>query len=217
MRFQGKLTNWDDEKGFGFVEPNGGGTRSFVHIKSFQRRSRRPAEGDLIIYEQIEESRGKFKAVNISLVSDNKRRRVIPKKSGKAGGVITVVFCVVLIAMTLLDRLPTEILYLYVGASVLSYFAYAHDKSSAQQGRWRTPESHLHLLGLIGGWPGAFYAQNKLRHKSSKKAFRQTFWVTVVINIAMFVWLSGDQGQQFLATFPGLNIPVRVLSGFQLP
>lgn len=34
MKLQGQVVNWNDDKGFGFVEPNGGGDRAFVH-KSF--------------------------------------------------------------------------------------------------------------------------------------------------------------------------------------
>jgi uncharacterized membrane protein YsdA (DUF1294 family)/cold shock CspA family protein len=198
LKFQGKLTHWNDEKGYGFVEPNGGGDRSFVHIKSFQKRSRRPVEGDLITYEQVKESKGKFKAENVSLVSDRKFKTATPQNSRKLGSIVSITFCVALIAVTLLKLIPIEVLYLYVGASVLAFMTYAYDKSSARNGRWRTPENHLHLLSLIGGWPGAFYAQNKLKHKSSKKAFKQIYWLTVVINICAFVWLLSEQGQQFL-------------------
>jgi uncharacterized membrane protein YsdA (DUF1294 family)/cold shock CspA family protein len=198
LKFQGKLTHWNDEKGFGFVEPNGGGDRSFVHIKSFQKRSRRPVEGDLITYEQVKESTGKFKAVNVSLVSDGKFKTATPHKSRKLGSIVSLTFCVALIAVTLLKLIPIEVLYLYLGASILAFLTYAYDKSSARNGRWRTPESHLHLLSLLGGWPGAFYAQNKLRHKSSKKAFKRIYWLTVVINICAFLWLLSEQGQLFL-------------------
>jgi hypothetical protein len=31
MRYQGKITNWKDEQGFGFITPNGTGTQIFVH------------------------------------------------------------------------------------------------------------------------------------------------------------------------------------------
>jgi uncharacterized membrane protein YsdA (DUF1294 family)/cold shock CspA family protein len=198
LRFQGKLINWNDDKGFGFVEPNGGGARSFVHIKSFQTRSKRPVEGDLIVYEQVNEARGKCKAVNVSLVRDRKSRAAKPKRSNKLGSLILGIFCLVLISLTLLKLLPIEVLYFYAGASTLTFIVYAYDKSSAKNRRWRTPEGHLHLLALLGGWPGAFYAQNKLRHKSSKKEFKKVYWLTVVINICAFVWLIGEQGQQFL-------------------
>jgi cold shock CspA family protein len=41
MRQQGRLSEWNDARGFGFVQPNGGGDRCFVHIRAFAARDRR--------------------------------------------------------------------------------------------------------------------------------------------------------------------------------
>jgi cold shock CspA family protein len=57
MRYQGKITSWKDDQGFGFVIPNGGGEKAFIHIKAFTGRSRRPLEGDFITYEQRQSTR----------------------------------------------------------------------------------------------------------------------------------------------------------------
>ena len=63
--------------------------------------------------------------------------------------------------------------------------------SRAQTGRWRTRESRLHLLSLAGGWPGAWYAQQWLRHKSSKRAFRRVYGATVVLHCAaLATWVA---------------------------
>ncbi len=51
MRYQGRITNWNDDKGYGFVTPNGGGEKAFVHITAFSNSHRRPTESDLITYE----------------------------------------------------------------------------------------------------------------------------------------------------------------------
>jgi len=48
-----------------------------------------------------------------------------------------------------------------VGLSLLSYLMYWLDKEAAQSGAQRTPESTLHLVDLLGGWPGALVAQQQ--------------------------------------------------------
>lgn len=63
--------------------------------------------------------------------------------------------------------------------SLLTFWMYWVDKRAAQTGQWRTPESTLQLLALAGGWPGAWLAQQVLRHKSSKLSFRLVYWLMV--------------------------------------
>jgi uncharacterized membrane protein YsdA (DUF1294 family) len=75
----------------------------------------------------------------------------------------------------------------YLILSLFSVLIYAIDKSAARAGRQRIPENTLHVLALLGGWPGALLAQQWLRHKSSKLSFRIVCWFTVVLNIAAFL------------------------------
>jgi uncharacterized membrane protein YsdA (DUF1294 family) len=86
--------------------------------------------------------------------------------------------------------LPWLVAGAYLVTSLSCFVAYAIDKSAARNGGWRTPERTLLLLGLVGGWPGAVLAQQWLRHKTSKRSFQQMFRVTVVANVAGFLWLS---------------------------
>lgn len=78
---------------------------------------------------------------------------------------------------------------LYAFASAVCFIAYALDKSAARQGRRRTPERTLLLLGLAGGWPGGLAAQQLLRHKSSKTSFLAKFWLTVIVNLSVLLAL----------------------------
>src|SRR5712671_1708900 len=67
MRLQGKVKTWNDEKGYGFVEQNGGGERVFLHISAFSIRGRRPGEGDVVTYEIEGSSKGP-RAVKVARV-----------------------------------------------------------------------------------------------------------------------------------------------------
>lgn len=80
------------------------------------------------------------------------------------------------------------LLLVYTAMSAIAYAAYARDKSAARRSRRRTPERTLHLMALLGGWPGALLAQRRLRHKSSKTSFLVSFWLTVVLNLALLAW-----------------------------
>lgn len=94
--------------------------------------------------------------------------------------------------------LPLVILYIYAALSIVTFIVYAYDKSAAKAGRWRVSESNLHLLALAGGWPGAMLAQQLLRHKTIKRPFRVTFWVTVFLNCVALAWLFTDAGRVYV-------------------
>lgn len=68
--------------------------------------------------------------------------------------------------------------------NLAAFFAYWQDKYAAQQRRWRIKEETLHLWSLAGGWGGAWFAQQILRHKSVKASFRVSYWATVAIHCA---------------------------------
>ncbi len=77
----------------------------------------------------------------------------------------------------------------YFIISVMTFIVYLVDKTAAQQNRWRIPEKTLHLLSLVGGWPGALLAQRLLRHKTQKISFQLVYWATVGFNLAGLFFL----------------------------
>lgn len=208
MKFQGKIVKWNDDKGFGFVEPNGGGERAFVHIKAFMPRSRRPIDGEVIVYELAMDDNKRYKAEKIKFAQDDKKNHSVHKSKNSASSssnsrsnirsTFTFIFFAGLITCILTGRLPPITIGVYLTMSCVAFIAYAIDKSAAQNGRWRTQESTLHLFSLTCGWPGALFAQRRLRHKSKKKEFQRVFWVTVILNIAGLFWLLTDNGSQFI-------------------
>lgn len=64
-------------------------------------------------------------------------------------------------------------------ASLFAFLACRRDKRSARAETWRTPEGTLHLLELLGGWPGSFLAQRRFRHKTVKASYQAAFWLIV--------------------------------------
>ncbi len=72
---------------------------------------------------------------------------------------------------------------LWVVLSVTTYGLYAMDKQRAREREWRVPEVMLHFAELLGGWPGAFLAQRRLRHKSSKMSSQFVFWLIVATHL----------------------------------
>ena len=188
MRTKGKITTWNDEKGFGFITPSTGGKQVFVHIKAFGNRNRRPEIKQLVTYELSSDGKGRPCAIKATLAGDRLPERV--KSSNDSLLVIVATFFLVIVGVSVLTaKMPPLILALYMVVSLLTFIMYAVDKSAAKKGAWRTQESTLHLLSLAGGWPGALVAQQKLRHKSKKQSFRSVFWLTVLLNCAVFVWL----------------------------
>ena len=65
--------------------------------------------------------------------------------------------------------------------SVFAVIAFAIDKNSAIHHRRRIPEKRLHLLELLGGWPGAIIAACMFRHKIRKASYVMTMCVVVAV------------------------------------
>lgn len=63
--------------------------------------------------------------------------------------------------------------------SMLTFGCFVADKRAARLGAPRVPESALHLLELLGGWPGAVLAQDVVRHKSAKLSHRIVLWLII--------------------------------------
>ncbi|MCU0809457.1 MAG: cold shock and DUF1294 domain-containing protein [Thiobacillaceae bacterium] len=202
MRHQGRITHWKNDKGFGFITPKGGGEPVFAHLRSFSNRKKRPAGNELVTYELKTDAEGRAQAHSVAFVGERTTVSSPPRRSNILL-LFALLFIVFVATMVFSGRLPYAMLWLYLGASMLAFIAYAFDKSAAIKARRRTGESSLHLLGLIGGWPGALAAQQLLRHKSSKASFQGMFLVTVAVNCCGLGWLLTTAGRDALRAFIG--------------
>jgi cold shock CspA family protein len=68
MRIDGTLKSWNDDRGFGFIEPSLGGQEIFVHIKAFETRFGRPQIGQRLTFEIEMSAEGKKRAKRVQPV-----------------------------------------------------------------------------------------------------------------------------------------------------
>lgn len=202
-RHQGRITTWKEDKGFGFITPSSGGEPVFAHVKSFSNRNRRPVGGEIVTYVLATDARGRARAEGVAYSGD--RSPLAVWIGGAAFSLVLAGLFFGFVALSVFaGELPSWVLKAYQGASVLAFLAYAFDKSAARSGRWRTPESTLHLFGLLGGWPGALLAQRVFRHKSRKLSFQIGFWITVVLNCGALWWFFKPSGYAVLRSVLGM-------------
>jgi len=185
MRQQGQIEVWHADKGYGFLRAASGGQRMFAHITAFSQRVPAPQVGDMVSYVAQKQDDGKLRAVEVRYVN-----HLDPPKSGS--GLFAWLLALLGLGgagwMHTTYRLPMEYIWWVPAASLVTLLLYGIDKFAAGRGWRRTPEAHLHLAALVGGWPGALIAQQLFRHKTRKQSFRDVFFLTVLANIAAVVW-----------------------------
>ncbi|MDO9108004.1 MAG: DUF1294 domain-containing protein [Coriobacteriia bacterium] len=203
MRHQGRIAEWHDERGFGFIDQLNDGPRVFAHVSEFPRELRRPEALDLVSFESGKDERGRPRASKILFLAPTASRS--PGRKIGVGSVSPSVnlvmagpLAVLLVSAFVIGLYAVALLAAYLVVSAITYAVYGMDKSAAQRGEYRTEESALHLHALAGGWPGALFAQQRFRHKNRKRSFQTLFWATVCLNCAMLILLIG-----LIASSPG--------------
>jgi uncharacterized membrane protein YsdA (DUF1294 family) len=118
-----------------------------------------------------------------------------PRSSFSAATVLVLIVLLLFPALTslrLAQSFDPRVVFGYlIAISAITFWLYWHDKRRAEAGGWRTPESTLHLVEFLGGWPVAFLAQRAFRHKISKIRYQVVFWAIVAFQeAASFDFLS---------------------------
>ena len=213
---QGVVKKWQDDKGFGFIETETGAA-VFFHVSEFKAQ-RRPIIGEQVVFTVGQDSQGRLQAKQVQELGfvqqkmaqkNSQIRQRNQKRSHQADFeagqkkrlILGLGFYAILALLAIMQKISWLVVGWYFVLGLITYGMYAKDKAAAQSGEWRTPESTLHLLSILGGWVGAMVAQTYLRHKSQKPEFRMTYYLTVVINLAVLLFIMAGGG---LETLKGL-------------
>jgi uncharacterized membrane protein YsdA (DUF1294 family)/cold shock CspA family protein len=176
----GKIAEWDDRRGFGFVDHKG--QRVFLHIRDYAGRSHLPRRGDRVSFLFGQDEKGRTCAKGARTVTSRSRLHAVDILS------LSLLLVLPLVAAM---QSPVDLWIVVAVAFVLSWSSwrqYAFDKRCAQTKAWRIPEASLHFWDFVGGWPGGYLAQKYYRHKTVKGSFQFVFWGTV----CLYQWIAFD-------------------------
>lgn len=201
MRFQGKITKWNDEKGFGFILPDSGGKEVFLHISSFQNRQIRPQVSELVSYQLAKDASGRERAILVAFNSQSKQLKRHIASDHKLNSLFIgfmALFFVFILERAYNGLLPAVYVFVFLAANLFAFLYYYIDKTAAIKGNWRKSEDSLHILSLLGGWGGAYIAQKLFRHKYKKPSFLAIYKTTVFLNCMMVIFYSVPELASYL-------------------
>ncbi|WP_372662718.1 DUF1294 domain-containing protein [Hydrogenophaga sp.] len=221
MKKQGTVVRWDAERAFGFIRSPQIPADVFFHLRDFTGHPG-PREGLQVTFDEIHVGGKGPRALSVSASTNTilaptaetppdeaallpPGRRATPRSTPphlkkrddrlvwSALGLMALWLLLWLIGIGL-GRFPWVVLTGVVMLNLLTFYVYWRDKHAATAGDWRVSENQLHGLALAGGWPGAWFAQQILRHKSSKQPFRSMYWATVGLNyLGLLAWIFWPQ------------------------
>ena len=219
MRRTGTILRFDPDRGFGFLRSAQSPADVFFHVRDLDPRDRPPVVGMAVEFDEIHVGGKGPRAMALRRLAGAGATAAVqpvpPRQAGNAPArrptdtrvprpqpargpsaslplfwLALALECGLLAWCIVQGRLAPVVLAGVLALNLLTFWFYWHDKHAAQRGAWRVSEQQLHLLALAGGWPGAWWAQQLLRHKSRKPSFRQLFAATVVLHLAALAGLA---------------------------
>jgi uncharacterized membrane protein YsdA (DUF1294 family) len=172
-RLTGTIVQWDREKGFGYVRS--GDIRIFLHRRDLTGIILRAKIGDKISFEPATDAKNRHFAAKAVIRPRFRWLRLL-----RLPILLPLLFFPALaIAVAFPVRYWPAIMIAALLVNLATWMIYSDDKKRAQSREWRTSESTLHILELLGGWPTAFLAQGFLRHKCGKATYQFAFWLII--------------------------------------
>lgn len=217
MKKIGTVIRWDKERAFGFIRSPDTVADIFFHRRDYEVNGE-PIEGSQVSFNEIHVGGKGPRALTVEPVrntmvkgqtqTEDPKAIILPRAKVAARSapphqtlrkvrlfwasvglmVLWIVLWLIGIALGRFPALP--VISSLVILNIATFYMYLRDKEAAKNGDWRVSENQLHGLALLGGWPGAWFGQQILRHKSSKASFRWVYWATVALHFGgLLGWL----------------------------
>ena len=177
---QGKVINFNTEKGYGFIFSDEHEENIFVH-KSQITNDVELLQGQSVEFQTKETKKG---LSAISVVAGAKQQSPY-----FIFGLISIIITVAITSyLYLYENLQALISYL-IAINTTTFLLYGYDKLIAGGDKLRIPEWNLHALAILGGSPAGLMAQKFFRHKTVKGSFQLVYWGIVIVQIGLIYGL----------------------------
>ena len=175
---QGYVIHFNEEKGYGFIGSDEYEENIFVHISQVKNADEL-SKGQTVHFS-LEKTKKGLAAINV--IAGNKQYSPY-----LIFGLIS--FLSLLAIFTYASQqLQTIIAYL-IAINITTFALYGYDKFISSGEHLRVPELNLQALALLGGSPAALVAQKFFRHKTIKGSFQIVYWLIVILQISIILWL----------------------------
>lgn len=175
---QGYIVYFNEEKGYGFIGSDAYEKNIFVHISDVQG-VQHLTQGQKVTF-QVEKTQKGLNATHVIPGSKQQSPYLI-------FGLISLIAVIVMFFYAS-KYMETIIAYL-LAINIMTFLLYGYDKYISSGERLRVPELNLQTLALLGGSPAALFAQKFFRHKTLKGSFQIIYWLIVVGQVGLIVWL----------------------------
>lgn len=190
----GKIVEWNDERGFGFIQTDNFKEKIFFHVNDLplNQGKFRPQQGETVLFTAKSDGK-RWAATSVTSAQRQRIQRVQQRRQAEREANLNAKAIMALLVMVIwlslcAWRLP-KLAMIYGVLSLILFGFYWKDKKAANDGEWRVPEANLHTWALLGGWCGGLLARYLFNHKTTKQEFVIVFWVTVVANVGATIYL----------------------------
>jgi len=173
---QGIITNYNKEKGYGFIRSEESKEDIFVHVSKIKNAS--VLEQGQSVEFQIKKTDRGLSAINV-VAGDKQQSPYF------TFGLVSAIL-VALMGGGFYFKLELNPIVAYLIAINLTTFVlYGYDKFISSGDALRVPEYNLHALALLGGSPAGLLAQKFFRHKTIKGSFQLIYWLIVFVQMGV--------------------------------